>query len=309
MSKKQGIRAAVMAAFLAASGVSGVAYAVDEVEPNYPIQRAQVLMIGSEGSVTVRGVIGVITGSAVGDVDFYSFYARKDDVLVIDIDGGIKLPSVGGRSVDTFLTLFGPGPAYTVLRANDDSKLATIDPGSSHRYDAYIEALKVGADGIYTVGVTGYPRSLGNGGVIVEGSSINSNGDYTLIISGVSPTVQQINIEIKPGSGERAPINPKSKGNIPVALLSSDNFNALKVDQKSLRFGATGSEESLNRCNKDGTDVNGDGRLDLVCHFENQLTKFEKGDLEGIVSGTSGDGMPFEGRGILKVVPEKRQSE
>ena len=305
MKTKPGIRRAIASAFLAATAASGVALAVDEAEQNYPIQSAQRLTVGADGSVTVNGVIGTLAGPLANDADIYSFFARKGDVVVIDIDGGWKPSGPSRLSVDTFLTVFGPD--YKVLRANDDSTLSPLDSGSEHRRDAYIDNFKVEADGIYYVGVTAFPRMLLDGGAILDRGAVRYNGDYTLVISGVSPELRQISIDIKPGGGTVAPINPKSKGGIPVALLSSDDFDALAVDFKSLTFGSTGDERSLQRCGKGGEDVNGDGRLDLVCHFETQAASFDANDLEGIVKGKGGDGMRFEGRGLLKVIPKPKE--
>jgi hypothetical protein len=132
-----------------------------------------------------------------------------------------------------------------------------------------------------------------------------SNGDYTLVISGVSSPVLHINIDIKPGNGESAaPMNPKAKGKIPVALLGSRDFSVMDVDTASLTFGHTGDEASLSKCSG-REDVNDDGTLDLICHFENQLAAFQPTDEEGILKGRLDDGRLFEGRGLLKVVPEK----
>jgi len=313
MKRQQGIYYVVLAGIL--SGVSGIALAIDEVEFNHPIPSAQLLTFtsdatGGKGSATVSGVIGkpASADAAELDVDFYKFYAREGDVVTIDIDGGIK-SSGGERSVDTILTLFGPGPAYPVLIWNDDVPMwQPIDAGSISRLDARLDNVRLQTSGIYTVGVSGYPARLNDGGAYADTRLLtNSNGAYTLIISGVSPNVQQINIEIKPGSGTHAPINPKAKGTIPVALLSSAEFNAMNVDVKSLTFGATGGEASFSRCGKDGEDINGDGRLDRVCHFENQLAGFDLDDSTGIVKGRTNGGTMFEGRGMLKVVPVKRE--
>jgi hypothetical protein len=114
-----------------------------------------------------------------------------------------------------------------------------------------------------------------------------------------------MNIDIKPGATSIARINPKSRGNIPVALLSSATFDALKVDPGSVRFGPNGNDATALRCGKGGEDVNNDGRLDLVCHFDTQAANFDPSDEEGIVTGTIGD-MQFEGRGDLKVIHVKR---
>jgi hypothetical protein len=300
VNKKLGIRHAIACAFLAASAVSGVALAVEEAEDNYPIQSAQRLTVGADGSVTINGIVGTLAGPLANDVDFYSFYARKGDVLVIDIDGAYKPSGPARISVDTYLTVFDSD--LKVKRANDDKPLP-LDDGSVSRRDAYIDNFTVEKDGVHYVGVTAFPRLLVDGGAIYDRGGVRYNGDYRLTISGVSPELRQINIDIKPGGGAVAPINPKSRGGIPVALLSADDFNALNVDVRSLTFGSTGDERSLQRCGKGGEDVNGDGRLDLVCHFETQAASFGATDLEGIVKGKGGDGMRFEGRGLLKVIP------
>ena len=118
--------------------------------------------------------------------------------------------------------------------------------------------------------------------------------------------MQHINIDIKPGRGMIVRLDPKGKHAIPVALLSSREFNALAVDVSSLRFGKTGYEQSLRKCAERGIDVNRDGRRDLVCEFGNDVAQFELGDSEGIVRGRTTAGQSFEGRGMLKVIPHKR---
>jgi hypothetical protein len=300
-------RNVVAAAVLGAVALSGTALAVDEVEPNNPIQSAQQLIIPPSGSITVNGVIGrVSTGPLIQDADFYSFQGKAGSVISIDIDGGIG----GARSVDTWVGIFGPGPDY-ILKAwnNDVPSGQPLDDGSTSPKDSRIDNFRLDSDGIWTVGVSSFPRALGNQGLYTNTQfrGVNDNGDYILTISVVAPPVQQINIEVKPGSGDLAPANPKARGTIPVALLSSPEFNALDIkrDAKNLTFGSTGDEQSLRRCGKDGEDVDGDGRLDLVCHFDNQLANFADDEDRGTVRGTTNDGKRFEGHGMLKVVPVK----
>ncbi|HSA89530.1 MAG TPA: hypothetical protein VLF42_06470 [Burkholderiales bacterium] len=158
------------------------------------------------------------------------------------------------------------------------------------------------------VGVSSYPRHFRADGTLRSNAlGPNSNGTYTLLISGISTSMVHINIDVKPGSGETAPINPKSKGVIPVALLSNAQFDTAEVNQQTLRFGAQGDESSWLRCSKDDPDLNADGKPDLVCHFNTQAAGFEPGDIAGILTGNLNDGRRFEGRGMLKVVPVKRQ--
>jgi hypothetical protein len=178
------------------------------------------------------------------------------------------------------------------------------------------------ATGQYIVGVTsggvvqGVPRMFWDNGTATDfiGGSL-SNGRYTLIISGVSapvaqppapPAVQQIGIDIRPGVDRIARVDPKSRGVIPVALLSSEGFDARKVDSGSVRFGPTGKEATALRCTKRGVDVNHDRARDMVCIFDNQATRFDPSHEKGKITGTM-DGKSFEGEGSLKVIPVKRK--
>ena len=113
---------------------------------------------------------------------------------------------------------------------------------------------------------------------------------------------QSLSAGIKPG-GQTNTINPKSSGKIPVAILSTPNFNApSEVDRTLLTFGSTGDELSPVSCNKRGEDINGDGLRDLVCHFKTKLTGFKFGDTEGILKGRTLGGVPLEARDVVRVL-------
>jgi hypothetical protein len=118
----------------------------------------------------------------------------------------------------------------------------------------------------------------------------------------ISPSANDVAIDIKPGS-QTNPINPRSIGKIPVAILSTADFNApSEVDKTSLTFGRTGDEVSLAFCNKKGEDVNSDGLLDLVCQFKTKLTGFKSGDAEGFLKGQTLEGVPIEGRDSVRIL-------
>lgn len=295
---------AVAAAVLA---LPGLAQAASESEANHPVGLAQALAIEADAGLTTGGtaidaVIGNNSGPAVQDLDFFTFNGQAGDVVTLDIDGGMG----GARNVDTILAVFGPAPAYALLRSNDDAGYP-LDPGSTHPYDSRIVNFKLPATGTYTVGVSSYPRHFVNGGAVSSSSlGSNANGDYTLQVSGVTVPVLQISISVKPGSGDVAPINPKARGKIPVALLGASDFVAGEVDTDTLTFGHSGNERSLARCGEP-EDVNGDAFPDLVCHFENQAAAWAPSDDEAILKGALEDGRKFEGRGWLKVVPVKAQ--
>ena len=107
-----------------------------------------------------------------------------------------------------------------------------------------------------------------------------------------------VEIDIKPGSDQN-PINPKSKGVIPVAILGADNLDVLELDQATLRFEAASPSDpnggSL-------TDVNGDGILDLVSHYRTRDTGIDSSGT-ACVQGALLDGVPFEGCDFVTIVP------
>ena len=118
----------------------------------------------------------------------------------------------------------------------------------------------------------------------------------------IASGVVAVDIEIKPGSGA-APISPKSEGKVPVAILSTADFSApADVDRGSLTFARTGDEQALASCGDVAQDVNGDGLLDLVCHFNMQQTGFRTGDTEEILRGRTVGGRAIEGRDKVRIV-------
>jgi hypothetical protein len=115
-------------------------------------------------------------------------------------------------------------------------------------------------------------------------------------------TTISVAIDIKPGDGPNT-INPRANGTIPVAILSTAEFDAATaVDRSSLTFGRIGDEPSLVSCDQATEDVNGDAWPDLVCHFDTQQTGFIIGDTEGILQGSTLGGVSIEGRDAVRVI-------
>lgn len=341
MFKRTQLRQAVAAVFVLASGAGNLAFAAEKNEPdgtinvNDTIQTAQPLVLTSDCPrgvpvipdqlcVEVNGVLGktampLATNPPLADVDFYSFKAYKDNILTVDIDAGMKLADRTMRSVDTILAIFGPLEVAPVVFQRENVNMSTdqpLDDGSEDRRDALIENFVVPSDGTYVVGVSSQGRTFVDGGDVRNRNVLGqlSNGAYTLTISGVKPAILQVRIDVRPGQPGDAPINPKSKGVVPVAILSSAGtatspaFEALQVNRYTLTFGSKGDETSYLGCLKHGVDVNADGLPDLVCHFDNDaaMAKWEVDDREGKLRGKTMGGQEFEGIGRLKIVPKER---
>lgn len=118
----------------------------------------------------------------------------------------------------------------------------------------------------------------------------------------IASPVLPIAIDIKPGGFPNS-INPRNRGVIPVAILSSPTFDAPSaVDRTSLTFGRTGDEQSLGFCSPTPQDANGDPLPDLICHFETDQTGFQPGDTKGTLKGKTVGNLPFIGIDSVRIL-------
>jgi len=108
------------------------------------------------------------------------------------------------------------------------------------------------------------------------------------------PAPRRVEINIKPG-GDRNPINPISRGVIPVAILRSDTFAVRGVDVTTLAFGPEGAAPAHTKGGHP-EDLNEDGFTDFVSHYRGQETGMARGDTGACVTGETLAGTPFEGR-------------
>jgi probable HAF family extracellular repeat protein len=114
---------------------------------------------------------------------------------------------------------------------------------------------------------------------------------HALLLTPV-PESTKISIDIKPGQFPND-INPKSQGKIPVAILTTDTFDATTVDPSTVRFGANGTEAAAVQSALE--DVNGDGRTDMILQFNTQGTGIACGATSASLTGETFAGQPIQG--------------
>ena len=106
-------------------------------------------------------------------------------------------------------------------------------------------------------------------------------GQISLTVRGKMPAIQ-VEIDIKPGETPNN-MKPAGKQNIPVAVLTTDTFDATQVDWETVRFGPDGAFESHGRAHVEDVDLDGD--IDIVLHFHTQDTGIQCGDTVATLTG------------------------
>ena len=124
--------------------------------------------------------------------------------------------------------------------------------------------------------------------------------------------VLELQVDVKPES-DGNPVNLRSRGVLPVAILSTVEFDAAELVAESLTLGDGVEDDTPVARKKKGAphvgfeDVNGDGLVDVVAHFRVQ-DLVEHGDLtetttELMVRGTDGGGQEWTGWDSVRVIP------
>ncbi len=183
---------------------------------------------------------------------------------------------------------------------------------------AYVEDLHFVADpGFESWLTTGYESGWMYDGSIdvaieIEVPMGTPAGDYDFVLTAVDAygneygtqdvlihVKESVLIDIKPGSFPNS-INLKNKGVIPVGILGSADFDVTTVSMGSVVFaGAVPQDPVLSF-----EDVNGDGFLDLVLHFNTQEVNIQPGDTEACLTGLTYGGIVFEGCDSVRTIPK-----
>lgn len=112
-------------------------------------------------------------------------------------------------------------------------------------------------------------------------------------------TTEEVLIDIRPGNSSNI-INLKSKGKIPVAILSTENFDATTVDPLSVTFGPGEARAVHERGHF--TDIDNDGDIDLLLHFKIQDCEFPCESTEAILNGITNAGIQITGEDAIQTI-------
>lgn len=256
----------------------------------------KVYEIDSGGTVVLNSFSIPFRGGAIASDGIYLYVADFDSSQIVEAN---RL----GLQIRSFTSLMRPAGMAFDVRTN---LLWVID-----EFDSGVSQITTKGDVVRTCLAPWNPGPLAIGAVTLVGSMLyiaNESGvqgvpgtiyavDPSTLICDV-PLPMVVIIDVKPHVFPNN-IYPASTGAVPVAIISTKEFDTANVDPTTVRFGAVGTEApALTWALR---DMNSDGRKDLLLRFSIQQTGMTCGVSFASITGRTYGGHKFRGTDAIKV--------
>lgn len=239
-----------------------------------------------------------------GDVSSTLYHYQSDGTLIGTLNMGGKLGGYGNSGIATggdklYLANNGGSQVY---EASKDLSSSTLFASFARRIeDLECDDITFAPDHAVVWQQDAYDRII-NAWAIPAGACPFGGGAGALTVE----------IDIKPNSDPNA-VNVDQKGNIPVAIQTTESFDAADVDPATVTLGNNDGTDTPVAKRKNGTlmasmeDWDGDGDDDMVLHFDTP-SLVSNGDLsstttELFITGKTSGGTSFIGSDAVKITP------
>ena len=139
----------------------------------------------------------------------------------------------------------------------------------------------------------------------VSGCNVGGLGAWGGRLKVVTSPIKAVDIDTKPGSDPNSINCNNEKGVIPVAILTTADFDATTVDHTTVTFegaGETHVNKKSGEPRRHEEDVDGDGDTDLVLHFRLGDTSLTCSSNEGVLRGETFDGHAIVGSDDIRMI-------
>ncbi len=294
------------------------------VHPTLPY--LYVTNMGGSGGVTIVRTtdLSIVKPKAAVGVDPFGIAVAPDGSAVyVALEGEGRLAIVDPQSGALMGTSVQVGSKPTGVAVAPDGRHVYVTNRDSNTLSVFDTTTRQVMTVVVGAGPSGVAVSSDGSRVYVANSvggslsvlNVATNAVQTIALTGSFPVAVAlvpgpnsitVNIDIMPGS-DTNPINRKSKGTVTVAILGSTAYDVTTVDPASVRFaGAPVKAKPNGELMASFEDVNGDGLVDLVLHFDTQSLQIADTDTTATLTGqmvdTSGNATPIEGTDTIRVV-------
>lgn len=240
---------------------------------------------------------------------------------ILGLDAGITIEIMDAPNPDGVKVLVS-GPDENVARIKiDGSKgIYKLAPGEhiltsgSVRLDVLVGSAEVE----FIIGGATVVVGVEEGGTVILEETIVDGELQELVVNaiqgvvtvngevlppGESVTIMSVSIDIKPGSDPNC-FNNNGHGVIPVAIMSSVDFDANQVDPTTVTLdGQDVRVVGKGNMQAHSEDVNGDGLDDLVVQIEDEDGTYQEGDTVATLTGETFDDKSIMGTDTICIVP------
>ena len=269
--------------------------------------------VNGEGDFVVDGLASVLVGfnTVFGPGEYRGVY--EFDLQTVqscgDVDATLRLNLTGTHldGSDPALTLYG-GSGDGALEASDFQSggfvtaFSAFDANPFNEFDVSADVQRVidARAGFVSFVVRPNPSAAaGRGAFLYSSNEIADAFGFLPSVLSLTCRFVLVTIDVRPDA-ETNPVNLKSNGTTPVAVITTALFDASILDISTIRFGASGSEASAVRAEL--ADVDHDGDLGLMMHFTTAQLRLMCGDAVAVLTGATTDGQSVTGSDAVTTV-------
>jgi len=279
--------------------------------------------LGSDSSLNIPGSVTIDAWvKIIGDVvRWYNYFFADFDntgwvsqlsLGVYSVGGNFQFYSYEGRSSgdNTYVLSSADKTAgewyhVAVVRDDDIKTIKLYVNGNLEGSNSYAGKIPVSLQGNKYLGSSGSWGDYFNGEldeVEIYNRALSDLEIQSIFNAGSAgkcklPAVIMVTIDIKPGSDPNS-INLGSKGVVPVAVLTTEDFDASTVDPGTVLFADAYPVKWAME------DVDYDGDMDMLLHFKTQDLNLNQDSAEATLTGETMGGTPIEGTDTVNIVPK-----
>jgi PKD repeat protein len=225
-----------------------------------------------------------------------------------DGNGGTAAATTTAEIANVAPTVTASGPAQVYSGQNATINASFTDPGSADAPWGWAVDwgfdTETGSTGVIA-GFASTRQLLALGSHQVDVAVTDKDGDTGAASVTIEVLRFPVGLVVKPGDDhgdDGAPMNLKAGGATPMALLGADDFDVATIDRASLRAGP--GQAPLNARGPGGSleDVDGDGRTDLVVHFDTRDLGLDDDATQLCVIGSTSAGVAFQACAPIRIV-------